>query len=93
MKQIDRGYFIVQKETLFHIQLKSKNTKHIWDIESQSIFHNKRSLVIYHKHNESDPFHAQPKFHPRTIIEAQEMIKSHDKWHLNGRNQHLPRDD
>lgn len=85
MKQIDRQYFVVQKETLFHICLKSKNTEHIWDIESRSVFWGKRSLVVHHKHKETDPFHVQPGFHPRTVMEAQELIKNHDTWYLNGR--------
>lgn len=36
-------------------------------------------------HKEDYPFHEQAKMHPKTIMEAQELIKSHDKWHLKNR--------
>lgn len=85
MREIDRKYFKPILETAYHVQLKSKNTGHIWDIECRPTYGNYRSLVVYHKHKGTDPFHEQLGMHPKTISEAQELIKNHDKWHLNGR--------
>ena len=85
MNEIDRQYFEVKETKAYHIILKSKNCGHIWDIQSKETTWGKRSLVIYHKHKEADPFHEQAMMHPRTVTEAQELIKKHDKWHLEGR--------
>lgn len=82
---IDKSYFTVISVTAYYIELKSKNTKHIWIIYSRMLFWGKRSLIVYHKHRESDPPHIQLKFHPRNICEAQILIKNHDEWQLNGR--------
>ncbi len=82
-EQIDKEYFQVLTQTGYHIILKSKNTEHIWDIYCQE--HSRgRSLVINHKHNETEPFHVQRKYHPKTVEEAQKRIKKHDKWYLKG---------
>ncbi|SFU86682.1 hypothetical protein [Butyrivibrio sp. M55] len=78
---IDREYFQVISETCYHITLKSKNTGHTWDITSTENPYGK-SIVISHKHNDMDPFHIQPRVHPRSIQEAQDMIKAHDIWQL-----------
>ena len=78
---IDREYFQVINETCYHITLKSKNTGHTWDITSTKNPYGK-SIVISHKHNDEDPFHVQPRVHPRSIQEAQDMIKAHDMWQL-----------
>lgn len=81
---VDRKYFKVINETAYHLTLKSKNTGHTWDIECREN-PTGRSLIVNHKHKDSDPFHEQPWFHPRSIEEAQEMIKSHDAWQIEGR--------
>ena len=85
------------------IILKSNNTGHIWDITCQDNPRG-RSLIINHKHNETDPYHVQPQMHPQTITEAQEMIKKHDEWQkrvisyytfmgvVSGRNWCVPED-
>ena len=83
---IDTVYFSVKSFTGYHIILKSKNTGHIWDIYYRP-FPGGHSLVIHHKHKEKDPFHQQPYFHPRTLEEAQDMIKKHDTWQLKGRKE------
>ncbi len=83
LESIDREYFQVINGTSFHIIIKSKNTSHIWDIESQCIIPGKRSLVIHHKHKEEQPFHIQLNFHPKTVEEAQDLIKHHDTWQMN----------
>lgn len=84
LNKIDDRYFTVLQTTGYHVTLQSKNTKHIWDIYCKEIGCH-RSLVISHKHNENDPFHEQPKMHPKDLVEAQNMIKKHDRWHLDGR--------
>ncbi len=81
---VDRKYFKVINETAYHLTLKSKNTGHTWDIECREN-PTGRSLIVNHKHKDSDPFHEQPWFHPRSIEEAQELIKSHDAWQIEGR--------
>lgn len=82
---IDTKYFDVEHISLYYIILKSKNTKHIWSIYSQCTTLGKRSLVISHKHHAIDQFHIQKWMHPKSVIEAQEMIKKHDIWHLKNR--------
>lgn len=81
--EIDRDYFFVMNESGLHVMVKSNNTGHVWDIESQSLTMGKRSIVIHHKHKDEQAFHIQPNMHPHTITEAQEMIKKHDEWQLN----------
>ncbi len=56
---VDREYFEVINETCYHLTLKSCNTGHTWDIECRNNPNNTRSLVISHKHKDSDPFHIQ----------------------------------
>lgn len=83
LKLVDKEYFHILNKTAFHVLVKSKNTLHIWDIESQSITPGKRSLVIHHKHKDEQPFHTQLNFHPKTLEEAQDLIKKHDEWQMN----------
>ncbi len=40
-------------------------------------------VLVYHKHKEQDPFHEQVGFHPKTIEEAEKLIKEHDIWQIN----------
>lgn len=84
IKQIDKDYFKIIQATAYHIIIKSKNTKHTWDIYCRD-GDGFRSLVISHKHKDEQPFHEQAMMHPRTVIEAQELIKEHDNFQLNGR--------
>ena len=85
LNHLDCDYFFVMLRSACRIQLKSKNTGHIWDLESNTVFYGKRSIIVHHKHKDTDCFHVQRGIHPKTIAEAQNMIKSHDEWHLNGR--------
>ena len=80
--KIDCTYFEVIQLTGYHILLKSKNTKHIWDIYIKETYSGKSSIVVMHKHNEADPFHEQWNMHPKTVREAQWLIKDHDRWYL-----------
>ena len=84
MKQIDRDYFVVTATNLYNICLVSKNTKHSWIIQPRTD-NGHRSLIILHRHGTSGEYHTQPHFHPRSILQAQELIKSHDLFQLNGR--------
>lgn len=81
--QIDKEYFRALTETGYHIILKSKNTGHTWDIYCQERTRG-RSLVISHKHSDTEPFHIQRKYHPKTVTDAQKKIMKHDKWYLRG---------
>lgn len=82
LKHVDKEYFEVISCTASHVQLKSKNTHHIWDIESQELTDGKVSILVHHKHSETYPYHVQPGFHPKSIKEAQEQIKKHDEWQM-----------
>jgi hypothetical protein len=82
--QIDTEYFEVKTKTQYHIVLKSKNTGHFWDIEYRGR-PGGRSLLINHKHKESQPFHPQNRYHPRSVADAQRLIREHDVWQMNGR--------
>lgn len=83
--QIDRKYFDVIHVTGYHIIVRSKNTGHYWDIESVELFFGKKIISIMHKHNREDTYHIQKRFHPRSVEEAQEMIKKHDDFHIRER--------
>ncbi len=78
---LDRKYFEILQESGYHITMESNLTGHIWDIAWRENPTGK-SFVISHKHKASDPFHLQPRMHPKTVEEAQEMIKDHDRWVL-----------
>ena len=83
-EQIDKDYFDVIEVSSYHITLKSRPTGHSWDITCR--YHpGGRSLIILHRHKDSDPFHEQIRFHPSTVTQAQDLIKEHDTWVLNGK--------
>ena len=82
--QIDYNYFYVKTLNAYNICLQSKNSKHYWNIQCQEI-KNRRSLIVLHRHKNSGDFHIQPHYHPRTIEQAQDLIKEHDEFHLNVR--------
>ena len=42
----------------------------------------KRRIEIYHQHKKSDERHKQPRFHPKNIVQAQELIKQHDEYQI-----------
>ena len=83
--KIDRTYFDVLQISGYHIILKSKNTKHIWDLYFKETQIGKSSIIISHKHNDTDPFHEQAQMHPKSVDEAQLLIKDHDRWHIQNR--------
>lgn len=85
-QELDRTYFEVRETSVCNIVLKSKSCGHMWAIQSRELFPGKRSLVILHKHKEADPYHEQALMHPKTVAEAQDLIKAHDTWHINGRH-------
>ncbi len=76
---LDRRYFEVLEESGYHITIESNSTGHIWDISWRDTPRG-TALVISHTHTASDPFHLQPRMHPKTVKEAQEMIIDHDQW-------------
>ena len=84
INKIDKKYFQILQANGYHIIIKSKNTNHTWDIYCRDC-DGYRSLIISHKHKEDYPFHEQAKMHQKTVMEAQELIKSQDKWHLQNR--------
>lgn len=82
--QIDHNYFNVKAMNGYNICLQSKNSKHYWTIQCQE-FKNKRSLIVFHRHYSSGYFHVQSHYHPRTVEQAQDLIKEHDNFHLTVR--------
>lgn len=82
--QIDYNYFYVKTLNAYNICLQSKNSIHYWNIQCQEI-KNRRSLIVLHRHENSGNFHVQLYYHPRTIEQAQDLIKEHDEFHLNVR--------
>ena len=83
--QIDNEYFKVIEASMYHITLKSNTTGHIWDIYCR-YYPGGRSIIVYHKHRDSDPFHKQKGYHPQTIAQAQDLIKDHDRYVMEGKN-------
>lgn len=82
ISQIDRDYFVVNATTLYNICMVSKNTNHSWIIQPRTI-NGHRSLIILHRHGTSGEYHTQPYFHPRSILQAQELIKSAAGFHTS----------
>ena len=84
-RKLDKTYFEVIRKTAYYLDLKSKNTGHSWSIYYYELDMSHYSLVVRHKHHDKDDYHMQLRCHPRTVKEAQDLIKQHDTWHLNGR--------
>lgn len=84
-KRIDRQHFDVLLFSTHHIILRSKDTKHIWDLTKCELFWGDSRITVYHKHHPEDAFHYQRGFDSKTITQAQAKIIAHDKWHRSGR--------
>ncbi len=80
-----KRYYDIIAMTGIHIIIKSRKTKHIWDIQNVTLNYGDEKIIISHKHNDLDPFHVQPRMHPRTVMGALTMIRAHDDWHRKGR--------
>lgn len=103
-KKIDMKYFEIVSKTSYHIIIRSKNTKHYWDIAYVAVTIDRPQIAIFHKHKAEDAFHRQKNFNPRSVEDAQALIKDHDIFHLkrekekrikrrnriNARNEKLP---
>ena len=60
-------------------------TQSIIGLFSVKSLKNRRSLIVFHRHDSSGYFHVQSHYHPRTIEQAQNLIKEHDNFHLTVR--------
>ena len=85
-EKIDRLYFDVVFKTCYNIRIKSKNTGHFWSIYAKDLNDKYKSIEVWHQHRATDRPHLQPGFHPMSVKEAQELIKSHDKYVINVRS-------
>lgn len=84
-KRLNRSHFDVLLTTGYHIILRSKSTKHLWDLECRELFAGKPTIVVFHKHHPEDMFHVQKGFNCNTVLQAQKKIYAHDAWHKAGR--------
>ena len=83
LKEIDKDYFVILHKSSTTIELQSKNTKHIWAIQSKKTFWDKPpTIVILHKHSDLYPYHEQKNCKCKTLKEVQDYIKDHDQYHL-----------
>lgn len=69
-------------KTSYHIIIRSKNTKHYWDIAYVAVTIDRPQIAIFHKYKAEDAFHRQKNFNPRSVEDAQALIKDHDIFHL-----------
>jgi len=83
LASIDRSYFEVILADPYDVTIRSKNTGHVWCLHNIG-FPADDSLLLYHKHHISHPYHTQRREHHfRSAIKT---IKSHDDYQINVRN-------
>ena len=82
LRCLDPDYFVILVVDPYEVTLMSKNTGHYWYLHNPE-YPQESSVVCYHKHRYSHPFHLHSK--EKSLRQAVKNIKSHDKWQLNGR--------
>ncbi len=83
INKIDKRYFDVIYTTCYNIKIRSRNTQHLWTIHSKDLNHNISSIEVWHQHKDEDRPHIQRGLHPLSVMEAQKLIKEHDKYVLS----------
>ena len=80
LRSLDRKYFTVTQANYCAVTIISKNTNHLWHLE-----HTGFGVKIWHSHKPHDRsgFHYHGR--ARTLGDAIEQIRSHDRWQMNGR--------
>ena len=82
LKEVEENYFEVLQAGAFAVTLKSKNTGHYWHLLERE-YPTFRHFMVYHKHNDSDEYHAQGT--ACDMAAALTEIKAHDEFQMNGR--------
>ena len=75
---IEKNYFIILRETEDYIEIKSKNTKHLWIIQKHSFVDDKK-IYLYHKHSEKNKYYHK-HWQCYTVRQCVGSIKNHDKY-------------
>lgn len=70
-----------------YIEIKSKNTKHMWIISKPMPYIENKPIIIYHKHSQSVPYYHKHGY-AYNIYQAVNSIKSHDEYVLSGRGKY-----
>lgn len=80
---IDTDYFEIIRVSDYYIEIKSKNTKHMWIIHKHR-FEDDNGIYLYHKHSNKDPYYH---FHrsQKTVRACLLDIYGHDRFQMNGR--------
>ena len=82
LEKLDPKYFNIICADQKDVTIQSKNTGHYWYLHCAE-YPTEESLVIFHKHKFSHPYHQHGK--ARTLRQAVKRIKGHDCYQLNGR--------
>lgn len=86
-KAISRSYYDIIRVTDNYIEIKSKNTKHMWIISKPMPYIDTKPIIIYHKHSQAVPYYHKHGF-AYNIYQAVNSIKSHDMYVLSGRGKY-----
>lgn len=86
-KAISRSYYDIIRVTDNYIEIKSKNTKHMWIISKPMPYIENKPIIIYHKHSQSVPYYHKHGY-AYNIYQAVNSIKSHDEYVLSGRGKY-----
>ena len=81
---ISSSYFDIIEKRVDFVVLKSKNTNHFWVIRKY-VSQKYTSIIVEHKHQASEQYHVQQRWHPRDVKGAVRLIKAHDEFQLRGR--------
>ena len=57
-KAISRSYYDIIRVTDNYIEIKSKNTKHMWIISKPMPYIENKPIIIYHKHSQIGRAHV-----------------------------------
>lgn len=83
LDSVDRTYFDVIISDPYDLTIRSKNTGHVWCLHNIG-FPAEDSLLLYHKHHISYPYHIQRR--ERHFKSAIKTIIDHDSYQINVRN-------
>lgn len=78
-------YFFIVRETEQFVEVRSENTGHYWSVFKNSLEASNR-VTLYHKHKAKDKYYHRHR-ECRTVQEAVEQIKSHDRYVLEQQSQ------
>lgn len=79
-RMLHDNYFFFVRETEQFIEVRSENTGHCWSVFKNSVEAPNR-VTLYHKHKAKDKYYHRHR-ECRTVQEAVDQIKSHDRYVL-----------